>query len=172
VIELFARVPAERIVFASDVPYGRPIGGLFQTMRVAAYAGLDVAERASVAGATMAALVEGKPLAPASPPRVAQVRPTSGRLARLSGYLLMGFAAVMGAGPPPDPARALPGIALARAVCRDPDPGVVGPVLRRIDVLLAGTEELIADAGAEPFLSFGLLMAAGAIAATEPIVSG
>jgi hypothetical protein len=172
VIELFARVPAERIVFASDVPYGRPIGGLFQTMRVAAYAGLDVAERASVAGATMAALVEGKPLAPASPPRVAQVRPTSGRLARLSGYLLMGFAAVMGAGPPPDPARALPGIALARAVCRDPDPGVVGPVLRRIDVLLAGTEELIADAGAEPFVAFGLLMAAGAIAATEPIVSG
>ena len=105
VIELFARVPAERIVFASDVPYGRPIGGLFQTMRVAAYAGLDVAERASVAGGTMTALVEGQPLAPASPPRVAQVRPTSGRLARLSGYLLMGFAAVMGAGPPPDPAR-------------------------------------------------------------------
>jgi hypothetical protein len=172
VIELFARVPAERIVFASDVPYGRPIGGLFQTMRVAAYAGLDVAERASVAGATMTALVEGQPLAPASPPRVAQVRPTSGRLARLSGYLLMGFAAVMGAGPPPDPARALPGIALARAVCRDPDPGVVGPVLRRIDALLTGTEQLIADAGAEPFLAFGLLMAAGAIAATEPIVSG
>ena len=24
-LELFARVPAERIVFASDVPYGRPI---------------------------------------------------------------------------------------------------------------------------------------------------
>ena len=172
VIELFARVPAERIVFASDAPYGRPIGGLFQTMRVAAYAGLDIAERASVAGATMTALVEGQPLAPASPPRVAQVRLTSGRLARLGGYLLMGFAAVMGAGPPPDPARALPGIALARAVCRDPDPGVVGPVLRRIDVLLAGTEELIADAGAEPFLAFGLLMAASAIAATEPIVSG
>ena len=41
VIELFARVPAERIVFASDVPYGRPVGGLYQTMRVAAYAGLD-----------------------------------------------------------------------------------------------------------------------------------
>jgi len=172
VIELFARVPAERIVFASDVPYGRPIGGLFQTMRVAAYAGLDVAERASVAGATVTALVEGQPLAPASSPRVAQIRPTSGRLARLSGYLLMGFAAVMGAGPPPDPARALPGIALARAVCRDPDPGVVGPVLRRIDALLAGAEQLIADADAEPFLAFGLLMAAGAIAATEPVASG
>ena len=171
-IELFARVPAERIVFASDVPYGRPLGGLFQTMRVAAYAGLDVAERESVAGATMTALLEGRALAPASPPRVAQVRPVNGRLARLGGYLLMGFAAVMGAGPPPDPARALPGIALARAVCRDPDPGTVGPVLQRIDALLAGTEELIADAGAEPVLAFGLLMAAGAIAATEPIGSG
>ena len=140
-------------------------------MRVAAYAGLDVAGREAVAGATMTALVEGQPLAPASPPRVPQVRPTSGRLARLSGYLLMGFAAVMGAGPPPDPSRALPGIALARAVCRDPDPGDVGPVLERIDGLLAGVEESIADAGAEPFLAFGLMMAAGAIAATEPIAS-
>ncbi len=172
VIELFARVPAERIVFASDVPYGRPVGGLFQTMRVAAYAGLDVTERASVAGATMTALVEGQPLAPASLPRVPQVRPVNGRLARLSGYLLMGFAAVTGAGPPPDPTRALPGIALARAVCRDPDPGVVGPVLRRIDALLAGAEQLIAEPGVEPVLAFGLLMAAGAIAATEPIVGG
>ena len=172
VIELFARVPAERIVFASDVPYGRPVGGLFQTMRVAAYAGLDVTERASVAGATMTALVEGQPLAPASPPRVPQVRPVNGRLARLSGYLLMGFAAVTGAGPPPDPTRALPGITLARAVCRDPDPGVVGPVLRRIDALLAGAEQLIAEPGVEPVLAFGLLMAAGAIAATEPIVGG
>jgi hypothetical protein len=83
----------------------------------------------------------------------------------------MGFAAVMGAGPPPDPSRALPGIALARAVCRDPEPGAVGPVLERIDALLAGVEQLIADAGAEPFLAFGLMMAAGAIAATEPIAS-
>jgi predicted TIM-barrel fold metal-dependent hydrolase len=33
VVELFARVPAERIVFGSDVPYGRPVGGLFQTVR-------------------------------------------------------------------------------------------------------------------------------------------
>ena len=28
-VELFARVPAERIVFASDMPYGRPVVGLF-----------------------------------------------------------------------------------------------------------------------------------------------
>src|SRR3954453_10321584 len=33
VIELFARVPAERIVFASDVPYGGPAFGLDQGVR-------------------------------------------------------------------------------------------------------------------------------------------
>src|ERR1019366_1142350 len=171
VVELFARVPAERIVFGSDVPYGRPVGGLFQTLRVAAYAGLDLTQRESLAGGTMAALVEGRPLAPPLPPRVAQVRPISGRLARVSGYLLMGFAAVMGLGPPPDPARALPGIALARAVCRDPDPGDVGPALARIDSLLGDAEKAIREAG-DPFLALGLVMAAGAIAGTEPIAEG
>ena len=171
IIELFARVPAERIVFASDMPYGRPVGGLYTAMRVATYAGLDAAERASVAGATMAAILDGRPLAPALPPRVGEVRPVSGRLVRISGYVLMGFASVMGSMPPLDLGRALPGIALARAVCRDPDPGAVGPALERIDGLLAGAESLIADGGIEPFLAFGLLMAAGTIAATEPVVT-
>ena len=41
VVELFARVPAERIVFASDIPYGRPVPALHLALRVAAYAGLD-----------------------------------------------------------------------------------------------------------------------------------
>ena len=34
-LELFARVPAERIVFASDVPYGRPVGALYTALRSA-----------------------------------------------------------------------------------------------------------------------------------------
>ena len=37
-LELFARVPAERIVFASDVPYGRPVGAMHAVLRFAAYA--------------------------------------------------------------------------------------------------------------------------------------
>ncbi|MDQ6811041.1 MAG: amidohydrolase family protein [Actinomycetota bacterium] len=168
VVELFARVPAERIVFGSDVPYGRPVGGLFLALRAAKYAGLDADERALVAGGTMTALLNGRAPAPASPPRVAQVRATSGRLARLGGYLLLGFGAVISAAPPPDPARALPGIALARAVCRDPDPGVVGPALARIDALLAAAEQLVGEGGEQAFLAIGLVMAAGAIAATEP----
>jgi len=170
VVELFARVPAERIVFGSDAPYGRPVGGLFQTLRVAAYAGLDAGERALVAGGTIGALLEGEELAPATPPRLAQVRPTSGRLARVSAYLVMTFAATVAAGPPPDPTRGLPGIQLARGVCRDPDPGVAGPALQRIDSLLAAAEQLIAQSREQAFLGFGLVMAASAIAATEPIV--
>jgi len=168
-IELFARVPAERIVFASDMPYGRPVSGLFHTLRVAAYAGLDVGEREAVAGATMTALLERKPLAKALPPRIPPARLTSGRLARISAYLLTGFGAVMSGGPPPDLTRALPAIALARAVCRDPDPGSVGPALQRIDALLAGVERHAADAGDHAFPSLGLVMAAATIAATEPI---
>ena len=169
VIELFARVPAERIVFGSDPPYGRPAGGLFQTLRVAAYAGLDANERALVAGGTISALLDGRAPAAATAPRVAEVRLTSGRLARVSAYLLMTFAAVVGAGPPPDPARALPGIQLARGVCRDPDPGAAGRALERIDSLLAAAEQLIAESGTQAFLAFGLVMAASAIASTEPI---
>jgi hypothetical protein len=167
VIELFARVPAERIVFGSDVPYGRPVGGLYQTMRVAAYAGLDHGERAMVAGATMSALLEGRPLPALTPPRVGEIRSSSGRLTRVGAYLLMGFGAAMGAGPPPDPARELPMIALARAACRDPDPGPAGPVLERIDGLLAAAEQIATAGGEQAFTAFGLLMAAGSIAATE-----
>ena len=169
VVELFARVPAERIVFGSDVPYGRPIWGLYLALRAAAYAGLDGEERALVTGGSMKAVLERTPLATASPPRVAQIRQTSGRLARVSGYVLMAFAASVGAGPPPDIARGLPGIALARDACRDPDPGVVGPALRRIDAALAAAEQLIEAGGEQAFLAFGLVMAAGVIAATEPI---
>ncbi len=168
-IELFARVPAERIVFGSDVPYGRPIGGLFQTLRVAAYAGLDAAERDLLVGGTMTALLEGRAPAPTSPPRLEAVRAVSGRLTRLGGYLLMGFGAAMGSGPPPDPARVAPMIALARATCRDPDAGAAGPALERIDGLLAAAEQLVAQGREQAYAAFGLVMAAGAIAATEPL---
>ena len=166
-LELFARVPAERVVFASDMPYGRPVGGLFHALRVAAYAGLDLDERRALAGTTMSDLLAGR-LAPAKPPRLPQVRPVYGRLARVSAYLQAGFGAVTGAAPPLDPRKALPGIAMARAACRDPDAGALGATLERIDALLADAERQLAEPVEDPFLMLGLLMAAGTIAATEP----
>ncbi len=170
VVELFARVPAERVVFASDAPYGRPTGGLFLALRAAARAGLDADERALVAGGTMATVLDGEELPEARPPRLGEARPVNGRLLRVSQYLQMAFAAVVSSGPPPDPARGLPWVELARAACRDPDPGSVGPALDRIDRALAAGEALVAAGGGpDAFAAIGLLMGANALAATEPV---
>jgi predicted TIM-barrel fold metal-dependent hydrolase len=168
-LELFARVPAERIVLASDVPYGRPIGALHSALRLAAYAGLDEQERTLLVGATMTNILEGRPLADPKPPRVPEIRPISGRLARVNGYVMMSFAAALSSGPPPSFDRGLQFIALARAACRDPDPGVAGLAMERIDGLLAAAEQLVAAGGEQTRAAFGLVMAAGVIAATEPL---
>jgi hypothetical protein len=170
VVELFARVPAERVVFASDIPYGRPNGALFLAMRVAAMAGLDADDRALVAGGTMAAVLDGAGPPAAKPPRLERIRPASGSLTRVAAYLLMAFGAVIST-PPPDPTRALPWIALARAVCRDPDPGVVGPALERVGGLLDAAESLIAGQAEDLRASIGLIHAAATIAVTEPLAA-
>lgn len=168
-LELFARVPAERIVLASDVPYGRPIGALHTALRIAAYAGLDERERAYLVGATMTDILEGRPLRTPTAPRVPEVRAINGRLARVNAYVMMSFAAAMGSGPPPRFESGLQFIALARAACRDPDPGVAGPALERIDGLLAAAEQLLALDPEQARTSVGLVMAAGVLAATEPL---
>jgi hypothetical protein len=168
-LELFARVPAERIVFASDIPYGRPLGALFTALRMAAYAGLDERDRARLVGATMIDALEGRPLPAPTPPRVPEIRPVSGRLTRINGYVMMSFAAAMGSGPPPDFDRGRQFITLARAACRDPDPGPIGPALERIDLLLGSAEQLLIEGGAQVRVAVGLVMAAGVIAATEPL---
>ncbi len=168
-LELFARVPAERIVFASDVPYGRPRGALYTALRMGMYAGLDERDRKHLVGATMTDILEGRPLADPKPPRIPEIRRISGRLARANGYIMMSFAAAISSGPPPNFTRALPFVALARAVCRDPDPGVVGPTLERIDGLLAAAEQLLAAGDERARAAVGLVMAAGVIAATEPL---
>jgi hypothetical protein len=168
-LELLARVPVERIVFASDAPYGRPIGALHTALRTAMYAGLDEYERGLVVGATMTSILEGQPLERPKPPRVPEIRSISGRLARLNGYVTMAVAAAASSGPPFDLTRGLQFIALARAVCRDPDPGIVGATMERIDGLLVAAEQLLADGDELGRSAIGLVMAAGVIAATEPL---
>jgi uncharacterized protein len=170
-LELFARVPAERIVFASDVPYGRPTAALHTALRVAAYAGLDDRERTALVGATMIDILERRPLADPLPPRIPEIRPVSGRLTRINGYVMMSFAAAISGGPPPDFSRGLPFVAMARAACRDPDPGPAGPALERIDTLLATAEQMLAAGEEQARSAVGLVMAAGVIAGTEPFTA-
>jgi uncharacterized protein len=168
VVELYARVPAERIVFASDAPYGRTASGLFMALRVAAVAGLGDDDRRRLVGGTMQCVLDGAELPAATPPRLAERRAVDGRLLRASAYLSMAFGSLVGGAPGSmDPSRALPGIALARCVCRDPEPGEAGPALARIDALLDAAEQLAPSAAPGSRVTVGLLHAAAVIAATE-----
>jgi predicted TIM-barrel fold metal-dependent hydrolase len=139
VIELFARVPAERIVFASDPPYGLPATSLYMALRVALQAGLDEAVTRGVLGGTMAALLDGAGLPPTAPPRRSESIELSGRLARVYGYAsLVGPALFSGA---VEQARAM--LDMAMAACRDPDPGSVGEALDTIGAALSAADALL-----------------------------
>jgi hypothetical protein len=144
VIELFARVPVERIVFASDPPYGLPATSLYMALRVATKAHLDEAATRSVLGGTMAALLDGQGLPPVTPPRRGDSIELSGRLARVYGYAsLVGPALFTGA---VEQARAM--LDMALAACRDPEPGSVGEALDTIGAALSAADALLdADGG-------------------------
>jgi predicted TIM-barrel fold metal-dependent hydrolase len=143
VIELFARVPAERIVFASDPPYGLPATTLYMALRVARKAGLDEATVRAVLGGTMAALLDGQSLPATAPPRRGPSIELSGRLARVYGYAsLVGPALFAGA---TEQARAM--LDMALAACRDPDPGPVAEALETIGSALGAAGALLDDDG-------------------------
>ncbi len=163
VIELFARVPAERIVFASDPPYGLTASGLYLALRVAADVGLDERATRGVAGETMAGLVDGRGLPPISAPRGSGEVRLPGRLARAYGYgSLAGPALFAGA---TEQAQGM--LDLAIAVCRDPDPGDSGEALDAIGAALVAARGLLdSEGGQRPAID--LLFRAMARAATEP----
>ncbi len=141
VIELFARVPAERIVFASDPPYGLPATTLYMALRVAGQAGLDEGTTRAVLGDTMAALLDGHGLPPVGPVRRGPSIALSGRLARVYGYAsLVGPALFSGA---IEQARAM--LDMAIAACRDPEPGSVGEALETIGAALNAANTLLDD---------------------------
>jgi uncharacterized protein len=141
VIELFARAPAERIVFASDPPYGMPATTLYMALRVAEQAGLDEAGVRAVLGGTMAALLDGRRLPDVTPPRRGPSITLSGRLARVYGYAsLVGPALFTGVR---EQARAM--LDMALAACRDPEPGSVGEALDVIGSALGAAAALLED---------------------------
>ncbi len=143
VIELFARAPAERIVFASDPPYGLPATTLYLALRVAAQAGLDEPATRGVLGGTMAALLDGRGLPPVTRPRRGSSIALSGRLARVYNYgSLTGPALFAGV-----PEQALAMLEMAIAACRDPEPGDVGEALETVGSALGVAATLLRDPG-------------------------
>jgi predicted TIM-barrel fold metal-dependent hydrolase len=141
VIELFARVPAERIVFASDPPYGLPATTLYMALRVAWKAGLDEATTRAVLGGTMAALIDGRELPAIAPPRRGPTIELSGRLARVYGYASLVGPALFGGAI--EQAQAM--LDMAIAACRDPQPGAVGDALETIGAALSAAATLLAE---------------------------
>jgi predicted TIM-barrel fold metal-dependent hydrolase len=139
VIELLARVPVERIVFASDPPYGMPATTLYMALRVARHAGLDESATRGLLGGTMAKLLDGEPLPPIAPPVRGPTITLSGRLARVYGYAsLVGPALFTGV---LEQARAM--LDMAVAACRDPEPGSDGEALEVIGAALTGADALL-----------------------------
>ncbi len=141
VIELFARVPAERIVFASDPPYGMPATTLYLALRIARQAGLDERATKAILGGTMAALIDGRELPATTAPRRGPSITLSGRLARVYGYAsLVGPALFTGVA---EQAHAM--LDMALAACRDPEPGTDGEALATIGRALAAADQLVGE---------------------------
>jgi uncharacterized protein len=141
VIELLARVPIERIVFASDPPYGMPATTLYLALRLARQAGLDEAATRTMLGGTMASLLDGHGLPATSAPRRESSITLSGRLARVYGYAsLVGPALFTGV---LDQAHAM--LDMAIAACRDPQPGPDGEALETIGAALTAAGRLVQD---------------------------
>jgi hypothetical protein len=141
VMELFARVPAERIVFASDPPYGMPATTLYLALRVARQAGLDEHATRAMLGGTMAAVLDGEGLPASTAPRRGPTITLSGRLARVYGYAsLVGPALFSRAR---EQAEAM--LDMAMAACRDPEPESDAEALDAIGAALSAAAALLAD---------------------------
>jgi uncharacterized protein len=162
VIELLARVPIERIVFASDPPYGLPATSLYMALRVAHQANLDEQATKGLLGGTMAGLLDGRGLPPVGRPSRGPSITLSGRLARVYGYAsLVGPALFTGV---VDQARAM--LSMAVAACRDPQPGSDGEALEVIGNALSAADELMgSEQGLRPAID--LIYRAIVRAATE-----
>jgi hypothetical protein len=141
VIELFARVPAERIVFASDPPYGMPATSLYLALRVARQAGLDETAMRAILGGTMAALLDGEGLPASTPPRRGSTITLSGRLARVYGYASLVGPALFGRAL--EQAGAM--LDMAMAACRDPEPESDGEALEAIGAALSAAATLLTE---------------------------
>jgi uncharacterized protein len=150
VIELLARVPAERVVFASDPPYGATSPGLYLALRVAAQAGLDEQALRGLLGETMAALIDGEELPVPTERRRPGAIALSGRLARIYGYASLAGPALFGGAAE----QALAMLEMALAACRLPDGAdgdapdherealhMIQPALEAAVVLLAANED-------------------------------
>jgi hypothetical protein len=160
---LFARVPAERIVFGSDPPYGRTFVGLYLVLRMLACLGIDTETRRAVVGGTVTRMVAGEPLAPTTAPRAPERILLDAKLARLHANLML----VLGIMFTGSAERALDMLWLSQMACRDANAGAAGAALERIAPLLEHSQRFLEQHPDTPRGAGAPLVLAMAIAATE-----
>ena len=160
---LFARVPAERVVFGSDPPYGRTFVGLFLILRLLACLGVDADTRRHVVGDGAARLLAGEPLMEPTAPRAPQQLLMDAKLARLHANLMLVLGSVFAA----NPERAIDMLWLSQMTCRDTNPGEAGAALERIAPLLEAARRGLVEHPDQPRMAAPMLVLAMAIAATE-----
>ena len=160
---LFARIPAERVVFGSDPPYGRTFVGLYLVLRVLACLGVDADTRRHVVGDGTARILAGEPLMAPTPPRAPQQIVMDAKLARLHANLMLVLGSVFSA----NAERALDMLWLSEMTCRDDNPGAAGAALERIAPLLEACRRGLTEHPEQPRMSAAPLVVAMAIAATE-----
>jgi predicted TIM-barrel fold metal-dependent hydrolase len=166
-VDLFARVPPEQVLYASDYPYGQQPSALTVAVRAATCAGLGEPELGTVLGGAAARIAAGepplRPTLPRAPAGIAQPLP----YARIHQYLSMAAPLLW------TRRRDSVGVLdLAVAVCEgEPD----DPALARIGAMLATASGLwrsLADAGSPAAMrtiaraTIQLIQLADALAAT------
>lgn len=162
VLTLLARVPAERVVFGSDPPYGDPAGGLFLAIRSALRMGLTGQQLRLLAGGTMATLLAGAPLPEPTYPLPAAQLQIDLTAARLYGYLATAAGALLAE----QRQRAAESIELALVLSEDPRPGALAPTLELArEALTQARAALSEDAPARR--AIGLVHLLMVLAATE-----
>jgi hypothetical protein len=165
-VELYARVPAERIVFGSDPPYGKPLLGLYVSLRVAGLAGVSEDGMRALLGATTSALLAGGQIPAATSPLRPRAIEIAGSLVRIHRYASAAFDDLRRG----ETQAARDTVALGLAICRDPNPGPAGPALERIRPALEAVAQALERPGER--IPPDRLYLVAALAATEPAPSG
>jgi predicted TIM-barrel fold metal-dependent hydrolase len=88
-LDLYRRVPAEQVVYASDFPYGQQPSSLFIALRTALRAGLSEAQLRGMLAETCKSIADGRPLPePTAPVGSGTIEQTM-QFARIHQYLSM-----------------------------------------------------------------------------------
>ena len=161
-LALFALVPAGRILFGSDAPYGTPVQAAVLTMRCALQAGLSLEQLESVMGGQAKRLVSGQPAIDLGPPPGASAPGLDVLLERVYSLLLTAIGGML---------RGDSGeeyLGLARLACEVGEEAPQAPVCRSVLALLDRHERHVAAGAAESELFPGvhLVVTAATVART------